>query len=153
MIATLHSIADHSAAPTLSSRLNQYRGKYSISRYVWAVHTGWITGVRNSKETFETEDTGDHNAEDQIVSKKGNKMSSNLVKLTIHQEQRHPSRQPSAFWEAEAISRRAWDKSKSKDRSEYEWRSWRTTRPSYQNKNLALKGPKIWREVHNSPRH
>lgn len=85
--------------------------------------------------------------------KKAMKWAASWFKLTIHQGQRHPSRQSSAFWEVEAISRQAWDKSKSKDLSEYEWQSWRTTRPSYQNRNLALKGPKIWREVHNSPRH
>ena len=56
------------------------------------------------EETLETENTGNHNAKSKNVSKIVQVNETNIGKVkkhTIHQEQKHPSMQTSAFGEVE----------------------------------------------------
>lgn len=64
MMATLHSMADHSAAPTLSSGREVVRliSGDSIEVISGVALTGWIGGVGNHEKTLETEDTGNQHA-------------------------------------------------------------------------------------------
>lgn len=63
MMATLHSMADHSAAPTLSSGSYEVRVIFLKGGDQWGEGlTGWISRVGNHEKTAETEDTGDQDA-------------------------------------------------------------------------------------------